>query len=219
MSAPANSTLPFRGSMIPEIVFRIVDLPAPFAPSTVPMRPFSTARLTPRIARIGPYALSTLRSFRMLIARPRLARRGAATTTSSAAPRYASTTPGWRCTSAGVPRASIWPWFIARTRSETFETSVMSCSTISTVMPSSARMSSIQNAMSSLSSTFSPDDGSSSRMQLRLGAERARQLDHLAHAVGKPGDERLAMVLQVEQVDDALDRLARRDLGGARLRA
>ena len=40
----------------------------------------------------------------------------------------------------------------------------MSCSTISTVMPSSRRMSSIQNAMSSLSSTFSPDDGSSSRI-------------------------------------------------------
>jgi hypothetical protein len=54
MSSPANSTLPFLGSMIPEIVFRIVDLPAPLAPSTVPMRPFSTARLTPRMARIGP---------------------------------------------------------------------------------------------------------------------------------------------------------------------
>src|SRR5436190_11270913 len=84
--------------------------------------------------------------------------------TSSAAPRYASTTPGWRCTSAGVPSASIWPWFMASTRSETFETRVMSCSTISTVMPSSARMSSIQNAMSSLSSTFRPDDGSSRRI-------------------------------------------------------
>ena len=54
MSSPANSIVPLRGSMIPEIVFRIVVLPAPFEPSTVPMRPRATSRLTPRIARIGP---------------------------------------------------------------------------------------------------------------------------------------------------------------------
>ena len=38
----------------------------------------------------------------------------------------------------------------------------MSCSTISTVMPSSCWMSWIQNAMSSVSSTFRPLEGSSS---------------------------------------------------------
>src|ERR1700730_16512339 len=38
----------------------------------------------------------------------------------------------------------------------------MSCSTISTVMPSSSLMSWIQNAMSSVSSTLRPEDGSSS---------------------------------------------------------
>ena len=53
--------------------------------------------------------------------------------------------------------------------------------------------------------------------QSRLGAERARQLDHLAHAVRQPGDDRLAVMLQVEQVDHPLDRFARRDLGGTRL--
>src|SRR5690606_40586604 len=63
---------------------------------------------------------------------------------SSAVPRYASMTPGCPCTSAGVPSASTSPWFIARTRSETFDTSDMSCSTISTVMPRSSRMSWIQ---------------------------------------------------------------------------
>ena len=50
---------------MPEIVFRIVDLPAPLAPSTVAIWPWRTDRLTPRIARIGPYALSTLSSLRM----------------------------------------------------------------------------------------------------------------------------------------------------------
>ena len=62
--------------------------------------------------------------------------------------------------------ASTSPWFIASTRSETFETSVMSCSTISTVMPRSFLMSSIQNAMSSVSSTLRPEDGSSSSSSL-----------------------------------------------------
>src|SRR5690606_19980631 len=41
---------------------------------------------------------------------------------SSAVPRYASITPGWPCTSDGVPSASISPWFMASTRSDTFET-------------------------------------------------------------------------------------------------
>ena len=70
--------------------------------------------------------------------------------------------PDAHCTSRGVPSASTSPWFIASTRSDTFDTSVMSCSTISTVMPSSCWMSWIQNAMSSVSSTLRPDDGSSS---------------------------------------------------------
>ena len=74
-------------------------------------------------------------------------------------------------------------------------------------------MSSIQNAMSSVSSTFRPDDGSSRRMSLGSVHKRPRQLDDLADAVRQAGDERLAVMLQVEQVDDALDRLARRDLG------
>jgi hypothetical protein len=47
----------------------------------------------------------------------------------------------------------------------------MSCSTISTVMPSSVFMSRIQNDMSSVSSTLSPDDGSSSRIS--FGSEHS----------------------------------------------
>ena len=70
------------------------------------------------------------------------------------------------CTSRGVPMASTSPWFMASTRSDTLDTSVMSCSTISTVMPSSCLMSWIQKAMSSVSSTFRPDEGSSSSSSL-----------------------------------------------------
>ncbi|MNV67298.1 hypothetical protein D3C71_1600950 [compost metagenome] len=54
MSCPWNSMLPLRGSMIPEMVLRIVVLPAPLEPSTVAISPLRTFRLTPRMALIGP---------------------------------------------------------------------------------------------------------------------------------------------------------------------
>ena len=54
MSWPSNSMLPRRGSMIPEMVFRMVVLPAPLEPSTVAIWPRMTSRLTPRMALIGP---------------------------------------------------------------------------------------------------------------------------------------------------------------------
>ncbi len=54
--------LPLRGSMIPEMVLRIVVLPAPLEPSTVAISPRLTFRLTPRMALIGPYADSTFSS-------------------------------------------------------------------------------------------------------------------------------------------------------------
>ena len=71
-------------------------------------------------------------------------------------------------------------------------------------------MSWIQKAMSSVSSTFRPEEGSSSSSSFGLGAQRARQFDHLAHAVGQAGDHRVAVVLQVEEVDDLLDLLRAR---------
>ena len=46
--------VPFCGSMIPEMVRRMVDLPAPLAPSTVTIEPSGTVRLTPRMAFTGP---------------------------------------------------------------------------------------------------------------------------------------------------------------------
>jgi hypothetical protein len=54
MSSPLNSMLPLRGSMMPLMVFRMVDLPAPLEPSTVAISPRRTCRLTPRMALIGP---------------------------------------------------------------------------------------------------------------------------------------------------------------------
>ena len=45
---------PLRGSMMPEMVFKMVLLPAPLLPSTVAIWPCSTCRLTPRIALMGP---------------------------------------------------------------------------------------------------------------------------------------------------------------------
>ena len=54
MSAPAKETLPFCGSMAPQIVFSTVVLPAPLAPRMVTMRPSATESETPRMAMIGP---------------------------------------------------------------------------------------------------------------------------------------------------------------------
>src|SRR6188472_483934 len=109
--------------------------------------------------------------------------------------------------------ASTSPWFMASTRSDTLETRLMSCSTISTVMPSSCLMSWIQNAMSSVSSTLRPEEGSSSSSSLG-SVQSARQLHHLAHAVRQASHHRIAVVLQVEQFDHLLRLLARLDLGG-----
>ena len=46
------------------------------------------------------------------------------------------------------------------------------------------------------------------QQQLGLGAQRARQLHHLAHAVGQAGDALVAIVGEVEEIDDLLDGLA-----------
>ena len=51
------------------------------------------------------------------------------------------------------------------------------------------------------------------QQQFRLGAQGARQLDHLAHAVGQACDHRVAVVLQVQKVDDLFHFLTRFDLG------
>ena len=54
IGSPRYTTLPFCGSMMPEMVFRMVDLPAPLAPSTVTMLPLCTLSETPRMAFTGP---------------------------------------------------------------------------------------------------------------------------------------------------------------------
>src|SRR6218665_1122158 len=51
--------LPRNGAMMPEMVFRMLVLPAPLLPSTVAIWPRRTCRLIPRMALIGPQALST----------------------------------------------------------------------------------------------------------------------------------------------------------------
>ncbi len=53
-SSPANSMLPLRGRSRPEIVFSVVDLPAPLAPSSVTISPSPTVIDTPLSAWIAP---------------------------------------------------------------------------------------------------------------------------------------------------------------------
>src|SRR3989344_5358480 len=106
--------------------------------------------------------------------------------TSSTEPREASITPGWLCTCAGLPSASTSPWFIASTRSDTLETRPMSCSTIRMVTPRSRWMSWIQNAMSSVSSTLRPEDGSSSNSSLGSGHSARARSTTLRTPQGRP---------------------------------
>ena len=54
MRRPSNSIEPFCGAITPEMVFKMVVLPAPLAPSTVTICPAIRSRLIPRIAVIGP---------------------------------------------------------------------------------------------------------------------------------------------------------------------
>ena len=54
ISRPSKTTVPFCGSITPDTVLRIVVLPAPLAPRMVTIALDGTAKLTPRIARIGP---------------------------------------------------------------------------------------------------------------------------------------------------------------------
>ena len=56
------------------------------------------------------------------------------------------------------------------------------------------------------------------QQELGLGAQRARHLHHLAHAVGQVGDEAVAIGLQIEEVDHLLHRLAMRQLVRAHAR-
>jgi hypothetical protein len=49
------------------------------------------------------------------------------------------------------------------------------------------------------------------QQQLRLGGERPGELDDLAHAIGQAGDQRVAVALQVEELDHPFHGLAVRD--------
>ena len=80
MSSPLKRTCPLLGSMMPEMVFRIVVLPAPLAPSTVTISPFghrqahAAERLDRAVARLRRSASSrmcVIRSCRLCPGRPR----------------------------------------------------------------------------------------------------------------------------------------------------
>jgi hypothetical protein len=54
MSRPPNRTRPADSGRSPEIVFKVVDLPAPLAPISVTISPSSTSTDTPLSAAILP---------------------------------------------------------------------------------------------------------------------------------------------------------------------
>ncbi len=54
MSLPSKTTLPARTLRSPEMVFSVVDLPAPFAPIRVAILPSSTPKVMSRMASMCP---------------------------------------------------------------------------------------------------------------------------------------------------------------------
>jgi hypothetical protein len=70
--------------------------------------------------------------------------------------------------------------------------------------------------MSSVSSTFRAGGGFVQQQQLGFGAQRSGHFHHLAHAIGQAGNERVPVMLQVEEVDDLLRLFAGLKLGRPR---
>src|SRR5216683_3047907 len=70
MSLPSKTIVPLGGCMSPEIVRRVVVLPAPLLPMSATTSPCPTDSVMPRSARTRPYRASTLSSSRSAIRRP-----------------------------------------------------------------------------------------------------------------------------------------------------
>ena len=88
----------------------------------------------------------------------------------------------------------------------------MSCSTMATVTPKSATMSSIQNVRSSVSSGFKPRRRLVEQQQARFRTQRPPDFHHLSSAVGKIAHGLPAMALQVQQIDHRFHPFPKRDL-------
>src|SRR4051794_21759946 len=59
IDVPARLISPAAGATMPMIARRVVDLPAPFGPTSPTSSPRSTRRLRPRTTRTAPYRIST----------------------------------------------------------------------------------------------------------------------------------------------------------------
>src|SRR5713226_4396952 len=90
----------------------------------------------------------------------------------------------------------------------------ISCSIITTVMPSSSRISSTKRAMSSVSSWFMPETISSNSNSFGSQAS-AREFDTLLLAIRQRADDGITDMFDLEEFDDLLDPAPRGDLLGA----
>ena len=70
-------------------------------------------------------------------------------------------------------------------------------------MPSSCLMRRMKRARSSRSSRLRPAEGSSSSSSARLERQRAREADDLLDAERQAADRRVAIALQLDEIDDA----------------
>ena len=100
-------------------------------------------------------------------------------------------------TASGGPSAITLPWAITMTQSEMSRTMSMSCSTNSTVMPSSRR-SLTWPSSDWVSAGFTPAIGSSSITISGLDHQRPGHLEQLALAAGQAAGEVLALGVELE---------------------
>ena len=111
-------------------------------------------------------------------------------------------TAGSRMTVCGSPSATMRPSAITTTQSAMWRTMCMSCSTNSTVMPSSFR-SRMWSSSDWVSAGFTPAIGSSSMTSVGLGHERARHLEQLALTAGEAGGEVVGLGVELELREQA----------------
>jgi len=123
MSCPSNVIRPDAARTSPLIVFRMVLLPAPFAPMSVTISPAGTAKTH------APDRLNMAVGDRQIL-------NVQAVGSASSRPKYASITAGFWLMLSGVPSASISPKFNTVSSEQICMTNDMWCSTSKMVTPS-----------------------------------------------------------------------------------
>src|SRR5262245_58939718 len=192
---PSKVTDPFCGSITPDTVLRMVVLPAPLAPRMVTIVPRGTAKLTPRMAMMGPSYVSMLLTSR---------RRSAPTSATEVGLHHFGMLlhVARRALGDGAP--------VVKGEDLIGDGAHQAHVVLDHEHGDVEQGANVLDPERHVLRLFhgEPRRGLVEEEELGLGAEGASQLHHLADTIGQVGDETVAIGLEVEEVDDLLRRLA-----------